>query len=384
MGDRSSALNVGYCIYCNDTIDKNLMNPEHIIPLTLGGCDEFTIQVCKTKNSEANRRVDNPMKNDFFVGFQRMIRDYRGHRNEEPVLKNPKASLNDRPISVHWSKEKISAYDPINKTHLESMEGVKIPNKIDPDIRSKFIAKVTLAAGYFLFGDIFVNHADHKSLRKYVFNGDIDDTKPNLIFFDQLLLPPQRDEIVLWDLHKDMAKQKGCSGVIWRYTADKISSSVVIGGMLIGGVRFSASVNDFMSDIETQDEIGTIIWIEGDKITYTPYLTAFDESVTTLESQEDNSSSLLNKMKCSFCGKKQGEGVGLFAGNLCSICDECVICNTKKLTETTIEGASVQVHCSFCYEESNNENQIVVGSACSICQNCLLQFVEDINYAEKE
>jgi len=384
MEHHSDASALVYCVYSGVDVDKCFMNPEHIIPLSLGGCNEFIIPVCKIKNGDANRLVDNPMKNDFIMKFQRMLRDYRGHRNDEPVIEIPKASVDDKPASVHWSRDEISIYDPINKVHLQDVEKFNVKINFNLRIHSKFIAKVALATGYFLFRDTFVNCADHDSLRKYAFAESTSYTNPNLVFFDRYSFPPLGNEIVLWDVHEDMAKHKGCSGVIWRYAADKVSANVVIGGVLIGGVHFSADVNEFMCKIGAQDEFGTVLWAEETKVTYTPYKTAFDELFATLRSQEEISSSIHNKTNCSFCKKQYSEVAGLFAGHLCSICDECVICNVEELSKDTIDGSLSQNQCSFCYEEASSENHVASGCPYSICQTCLSHFAKSIKYSNVE
>ena len=107
-----------YCIYSNKKICETLMNPEHIIPLSLGGCDDFTILVDKAKNSEVNQKVDGVINNDFLMKTRQIQNNFKGHSKKEPVLKVKKASVNGNPVSWGYSKDEVKIYDHKNKTNL--------------------------------------------------------------------------------------------------------------------------------------------------------------------------------------------------------------------------------------------------------------------------
>lgn len=60
-----------YCIYSGREIDDSKMNIEHIIPLSLGGCNDFTISVEKHLIVYWEVRLMEDT-NDFLIALQRI------------------------------------------------------------------------------------------------------------------------------------------------------------------------------------------------------------------------------------------------------------------------------------------------------------------------
>jgi hypothetical protein len=63
-----------YCIYTNREISEQDSNCEHIIPLSLGGSNEFVIPVSTKFNSELGSKVDGELSNCFTMMFRRRAR----------------------------------------------------------------------------------------------------------------------------------------------------------------------------------------------------------------------------------------------------------------------------------------------------------------------
>lgn len=257
-----------YCIYSDSVIDEADMNPEHIIPLSLGGCNDFAIMVNKEKNGDVNRGIDEKIKNDVLVLVRRVQHDFKGHRGSAPTLKVTKAMVNGNPASWEYSKDGITLFDHINKTALQGNQTATLSVKLDLEIRGRFISKIALATGYFLFGNTFINHADHNSLRTYVFSDDVESLKLDLRFYDEFQSPGTLDipKSDAWEINKIIASRKKSSGVIWGYAADRIVVHTFIGSTLLGMVSFSANVDEFHLDNEIHDDFGTVIRIENNKV----------------------------------------------------------------------------------------------------------------------
>lgn len=265
---------MSYCIYSNQNIEENLMNPEHIIPLSLGGCDDFTIMVSSAKNSEVNQKIDAKMNCDFITAFRNLHHGYKGHSKKEPTIKVKKATIEGDPISVHITKSKIDAFDVVNKEHLSGQGNIRMSFVVDPSIRAKFIAKVALSAGYFMFDKIFVENADHDSLRTFIFTDNDKMPKLDLRFFDEFQAPGVLDipKSNMWETNRIISSRIKSSGVIWGYVHNRIIAHVFICSRLIGLVNFSADVNAFRMDNDVHDDLGSVLRVESNKIfTQTPY-----------------------------------------------------------------------------------------------------------------
>jgi len=256
------------------------MNPEHIIPLSLGGCNGFTVMVCKAKNSEVNQKIDAKMNNDFLLKIRQVQHDFRGHSGSTPVLKVKRAMVNNNPASWEYSKQEIKVRDHINKVDLQGEQTVELSASFDLIIRSKFVSKVALATGYFMFGDTFVQNADHNSLRTYVFADSMDNLKLDLRFFDEFQSPGTLDipKSNAWEVNKLIASRKKSSGVIWGYAHNRIIAHVFVGSVLLGMVNFSAKVCAFHVDNDVHDDYGSVLRIvDNKKITCVPYRCELEE-----------------------------------------------------------------------------------------------------------
>ena len=161
-----------YCIYSDAIIDETQVNSEHIIPRALGGCDDFTIMVSEVKNAEANQKIDEKIKEDSLIKIRRIQHDFKGHRSGLPELIVKRATNAGNPVTWKYSAKGIEIFDHKKKQLLRGKQTTELDTKFDRAIRSKFVAKVALATGYFMFGDVFVDNADHNSLRTYVFTDD--------------------------------------------------------------------------------------------------------------------------------------------------------------------------------------------------------------------
>ena len=114
-----------YCIYSGKNLDDSEMNVEHIIPLSLGGCDSFTIMVGKKINSDLGSKIDGKFCNDFLIGLQQLPFDNRGHSKKSKSV-NLKGTANNRPITWSLSKDGSKFYDHIDKKYLNGHMQVQV------------------------------------------------------------------------------------------------------------------------------------------------------------------------------------------------------------------------------------------------------------------
>lgn len=167
-----------YCIYTDNTITKEASNEEHIIPLSLGGSDAFTIKVDKDFNSKVGSEIDGKLSNDFLINMARRKRGVRGHSNKLAEMIWKKSYLNSdtlQPIQVTFPPDqnefikiwnpKTGKYFPPEQTNRLTIKSEFI---LDRSIRIKFASKVALGAGYFAYGDLFRQHIEHSSLRTII------------------------------------------------------------------------------------------------------------------------------------------------------------------------------------------------------------------------
>lgn len=268
-----------YCIYTNEYIEKDKANIEHIIPLSLGGSDQFTIYVNKEFNSKVGSSIDGQLANEFFTMLRRKHFGAKGHSNKEPIplLKKSFLSINDnedKPIQVKFSKDKIQLYDPVEKRYLTDQEKAQKKIKsivtVDRDNRINFTAKVALAAGYFVYGDLFVNNVTCDELRFLMnFNKNSKEeqkklksikTKAVLEFFNI----EEKDKNTT-EMYEYIAKYIQGSFVL--FVPGPINIGIVVGtlGKLTGVLNCPANTDNF--PLFDEHDLGHIVIIENGKVT---------------------------------------------------------------------------------------------------------------------
>lgn len=167
-----------YCIYTDVDVPNEAGNLDHIIPLSLGGSDQFTIWSDSRFNSDMGSQVDGRIANDPFIMLARRNADAKGHAKKSPVPVWKNSSLNGRPVQLTLSSDKIEVWDARDRRTLDESEWagneLKTTLKIERGPPLKFAAKVALAGAYFVYGDVFRNNFDCQELRA-ILNVDMRD-----------------------------------------------------------------------------------------------------------------------------------------------------------------------------------------------------------------
>lgn len=259
-----------YCIYSDREIEESQANVEHIIPLSLGGCDDFTIQVEKNCNSILGSKVDGKMTKDFLVALERIKRGDEGHSGKAPKYTVKSSYEDGKPLISTFTKRELRLFDPIDKKYVKGAAAVRMETRIDLDTRIKFVAKVALATGYFLFGRDITKYADCDSLRAVMMSEHLSDLLnkspeqiKNLRFYDSL--HPIEDKDKAWmELYKMYGECCQASNVLWTYSPSSIIVHVEIWGKFVGCINFRADVEKIPKTREKEYWLGHILICEKD------------------------------------------------------------------------------------------------------------------------
>ena len=157
-----------YCPYTDRDLTENATNSEHIIPLSLGGTNGLEIPVDAAFNSMVGSQLDGALANEFLVALRRTEYDARGHSGREPLATIKRATYgeDDRPAQVHFHrKHGVNVWDAQDREFKKGVGTFSINTSLNVDLPVRFTAKVALAAGYFVYGDLFREHVDHRQLR---------------------------------------------------------------------------------------------------------------------------------------------------------------------------------------------------------------------------
>lgn len=262
-----------YCIYTDKEVDIDKTNLEHIIPLGLGGCNEFCIRVDREKNSALGSHIDGKLSNDYLISSLRRHKDMRGHSGKVPETKFKKSKLTEtnKPIQVIFKGKQTHFYDPIEKRELLDNEtkGITFSStiKFEKNIRMLFTAKVLLASGYFVYGQTFRDYADHNALRKLM-NYKLTETDETIKDLQARIIDP---------FHEIPEKDKGMKGVfemickatdsscvMFLLCTENIIGSVGVGGQYIGTINFKAQTQYFSN--EDKFRLGHVLGVQDKKL----------------------------------------------------------------------------------------------------------------------
>lgn len=79
-----------HCIYSGDPLDPEPRPPEHIIPLSMGGSNDFvTNDVCSKANHRAGSEIDGALADDVFVKIYRQKFALVGYSHDVPNVEFP-------------------------------------------------------------------------------------------------------------------------------------------------------------------------------------------------------------------------------------------------------------------------------------------------------
>ena len=158
-----------YCPYADKDIPLGESNPEHIIPLAVGGLNSFTLPVSKDLNSRIGSEIDGALANDFLVMSQRDKHGVRGHSRKHPefVTRNASDAVTGEPLQVTLGQRRgLRLWSPREERDVTGRgQKVNLQFSMDIDVELRFVAKVALSAGYYVYGDQFRNHVKHEDFR---------------------------------------------------------------------------------------------------------------------------------------------------------------------------------------------------------------------------
>ena len=166
-GDRADKRLV-WCPYTNTEIRWSETAPEHVVPLSLGGVNEFCLRAEKKANWHLGSKIDARLADEFLVKQRRNRLGMTGHSGKHPVVTWKRSELESgEPVQVTLDQGDIRVWSPRGKQDIAVGSDVRIRSKwtMYVDTPLCFAAKVALSAGYFVYGDIFRRAVAHDQIR---------------------------------------------------------------------------------------------------------------------------------------------------------------------------------------------------------------------------
>lgn len=225
-----------YCIYTDSDVPVDKGNFDHVIPLSLGGCNQFTVWSDLHYNSKVGSEVDGALNKDFFIAPHLMHAGVSGHSGRPATPRVKKATVNGRPAQVTLTPNGFEAWDARERRTLDDDElvgsAIELKISIGAFTPLRFLAKVALGGGHFVYGDAFRTAINCDALRKIV-KLDIEAAKTDRALLDAGILISDR-------FHED--SKVGGPGYLYRVACETIKRSVFIVRPYLNGLEFHVGI----------------------------------------------------------------------------------------------------------------------------------------------
>lgn len=255
-----------YCVYTDkETLDPS---PEHIFPLSLGGHNDFVIDVDRKFNNDIGSKVDGKIANDFLVLFERDKAGAVGHskKHPAPVVKHAKL-IDGTPVQAIFGKDGLSLFDLREKKSIERSDfrakQVQCNIQLDLDTDLMFVAKVALAAGYYAYGDDFVQNVKTDEFRK-IMNFDKQNLPTSSLarVYSRFHEPEKDDD--MFQILKMMSEVGNCSSVIIAPSSEDFGVAVSVLGKFLGFISVPCKSSNLVNDGDYK--FGHCIYIQNNQV----------------------------------------------------------------------------------------------------------------------
>lgn len=268
-----------YCPYSNEEKSPSEGNFDHIIPLSLGGSDDFVIFCDIAKNSWMGSKVDGAIVNDPLVSLAIHRNRFKGHSKKVITPRWRNVTLEGEPVQITHDADKEKIWNPKQKRYLTQPEYIgKAFNaklRIDRHDGIRYLAKIALGTGYYLYGERFLQSVDCQSLRDIIFTTDYETLKNiagkrnNILICDRF--HPDSNGSGPAAIYRTFCEMTGRTMVIVDLTSKYfISFHTGVGGMYIGSISAPMSVD--LLDASAEEQRGCVILLSPGKMEQTGYM----------------------------------------------------------------------------------------------------------------
>jgi len=160
-----------YCIYTDQDVAKADGNWDHVIPLSLGGTNQFQVWSQEAFNSKMGSEVDGALASDPLLAPGLARSPVKGH-GKKPVPRWRRATIAGRPAQISHTPEGMRVWDARAgrelTEHESAGENLTVQLNIGMFTALRFLAKVALGGGYFVYGKALLTAIDCAALRKVI------------------------------------------------------------------------------------------------------------------------------------------------------------------------------------------------------------------------
>lgn len=253
----------GYCIYKD--AESTDLSIEHVIPLSLGGHDRLSIKADRKINNGIASKIDSDIANDFTVLFSRRNANAKGHSGRSPAPIAKQSKLRDKKVQLRFGKSGLEVFDVLSRKLLpeEEFVGEELTAggiSISLDAPFRFVGKTLLSAGYFAYGQDFVDQVMHSEARAFMTNNSLMTVHSDARAFDRYA-PAEDDKHLIMKL---LISQRKESKILLMPGYDCFGIAVGVLGEFMGFMNIPAPGHNLCN---TGDyDLGHVITVSAGKL----------------------------------------------------------------------------------------------------------------------
>lgn len=277
MGGGTLEDSVVWCPYTDREMPWSETTPEHVIPKSLGGVNDFCVRVERKANSDIESVIDARLGEEPWMKHRRMQLGMVGHSRKAPVMEFKRSELREsgEPVQVSFEQDGIHIWSPRMGRYIPPIDGMEILSTWTGHINTslRFVAKVALSAGCFVYGDLLrraVAHGEIRFLMEFDLGGVTAEGKARLrqraasmgVKAEDWLRAQENPDAEVFRL---IAQAYGDASVVgFRPTRESLLVFVGVLGRYVGLVDAPADTSDFPSG--GHHDLGHVIVLRARKL----------------------------------------------------------------------------------------------------------------------
>lgn len=196
----------------------------------------------------------------------------KGHSNKEPIYTVQSRTEDGQPLVSTFTSKELKFFDPKKKEYVNFSGKLTMSTKMDLNLRLKFLAKVALAVGYFLFGKNIEEYTDCDALRMIIIANNLQelfeehpDKFKGLKFYDSFHKIKDSDKTMI-DMYKLYCQYIKKSNILWTYSKESIIVYVSLLGKFVDLINFKAKVDEIPYKYNDNYWLGHIMICDKNKL----------------------------------------------------------------------------------------------------------------------
>lgn len=119
-----------YCPYTETVVDKtdeDRWSWDHVVPIFMGGSDQFQIQCSRKANNDIGSKIEAPMQNDIMLSLALRNKGIVGRRGTTTIPEWKYTLIDGRKTHLRLGLDEITAWDKVERRYVDFSDREMVP-----------------------------------------------------------------------------------------------------------------------------------------------------------------------------------------------------------------------------------------------------------------